>query len=171
MLSRILAAAGIATATLAIGAAETSRQTPVTSDVLVAILAQHFPGARLVAGASAKLPSYLVADFERDGKQDLVITYVDGETEKRGEGCYGMAILGNYVDGASAKVSFQMYDCFKEYSVEIRDIVAYRIGGSWAYQTFDPARSCVRVILKYDGRNFICHSNGRYQTIASSPRI
>jgi hypothetical protein len=98
-----------------------------------------------------------------------VVTYVDAETEKRGDGCYGIGIVTRY-DTEAGRVAFKEYDCFKEYSVDARSIIQTRMGGSYIYRRLNPPRPCVRIILKYDGRNFVCFDQGRYQTIATTPR-
>ena len=164
-----LLSCGVSFAALVSGAAELPGKGNLGAESLTALVAQHFGGARPADARGSRFPSHFIADFNLDGSLDLVVTYVDAETEKRGEGCYGIGIVTSY-DTEASRVSFQAYDCFKEYSVDTRSIIQIRTGGGYMYRRLNPPRPCVRIILKYDGRNFVCFDSGRYQTIATTPR-
>lgn len=169
MLVRALLFIGVAAGAIPAVAAEVSSPSFSTAN-LHALVARHFEGGQPVTSQSEKLPRYRIADFDGDGKLDVVVPYTDHETLKRGSGCYGLGIVTSFKEQGSAKRAFQTYNCFGEYTVEVRDFIPIKVGGKDQRQELQSPRACVRVILKYGDRDFICHTYGRFTSIYSTPR-
>lgn len=170
MLARALLSLCAATSVVSATAAEPP-PAPFSPASLEALVSHHFPGAKPIAGLGVKLPNHRVADFDLDGKPDLVAPFTDEEAMKRGPGCYGLGIVTSYDDARRAKRAFQLYNCFGEYSVEVREFIPIKVGGKETRMTLQSPRPCVRMILKYGDRDFICHQYGQFDSTYSTPRF
>lgn len=170
MLARALLSLCAATIVACATAAE-APSAPLSPASLEALVSNYFPGAKPIAGQGVKLPSHRVADFDGDGKPDLVAPFTDEETTKRGPGCYGLGIVTSYDDPGAARRAFQLYNCFGEYSVEVREFIPIKVGGKEQRMPLESPRPCVRMILKYGDRDFICHNHGRFESMYSTPRL
>jgi hypothetical protein len=97
-----------------------------------------------------------MADFDGDGRFDLVVPYTDAVTWKRGDGCYGLGIVSNYAEQNYAKPALKLYNCFKAYSIEVKEFIPIKIRGKEHRIPVQPPRPCVRIVLKYDEIEFVC---------------
>ena len=77
---------------------------PAAGDI-TALVTRYFPDGKVTGGTRANFPSYLVADFNGDGEDDLAVAIEDAETARRGQGCYALAIFNSFPHRSSARHS------------------------------------------------------------------
>ena len=129
---------------------------------ITALVAHYFPDAKITSGTRRDFPSYLVADFNGDGEDDLAVAIEDAETARRGEGCYALVIINSFRTAASSDIQpFRRYECFKAYSVERMDTIELKVRNvvKWRVKAVGP---CVRLTLTYDYVSRLCWLNGSY---------
>lgn len=134
---------------------------PAAGDI-TALVTRYFPDGKVTGGTRANFPSYLVADFNGDGEDDLAVAIEDAETARRGQGCYALAIFNSFRTAAPPGIQpFRTYECFKAYSVEGMDTIELKIRNAvkWRVKAVGP---CVRLTLTYDYVSRLCWLNGRY---------
>jgi hypothetical protein len=139
----------------AVAASDPQPESMSKSDLAV-LVARHFPGAESVESRGLQFPSFRIADFDGDGRLDVVVPYTDRVTAKRGDGCYGLGFVSNYADQKSAKPVLQLYNCSKEYKIEVKEFIPLKIAGRERRIPVQPSRPCVRIVLKYDEIEFVC---------------
>lgn len=171
MLIRIFLAGLAASTPFGAISAEESAPVSISQVEHSALLAQHFPGASIPPDSVPTLPTFRVADFDVDGRMDLLLLYTDAESAKRGPGCYGIGVIRSYQEPSSAEIAFQHYNCIKEYTVEIRESIPISISGVERISPLRSPRACIRLILKYGDRDFVCYGNGQFHASYSTPRI
>lgn len=131
-------------------------------EAVAAAARRYFDGAVIASGTRIDFPSYLIADLNGDGQDDLVVALTDDETLKRGEGCYALGIVNSFRSEKPPETwSFHEYDCFKEYRAEKLESIAVKAREITMFR-FRPIGPCIRLTLKYDGQTTICWYSGRY---------
>ena len=134
---------------------------PIGRDI-AALVSAYFPNSKVTGGTRPNFPSYLVADFNGDGEDDLAVAIEDAETAQRGPGCYALVIINSFRNAAPQGIQpFRIYECFKAYSVEGMDTIELKVRNvvKWRVKAVGP---CVRLTLTYDYVSRLCWLNGRY---------
>jgi hypothetical protein len=134
---------------------------PAAGDI-TALVTRHFPDAKVIGGTRPNFPSYVVADFNGDGEDDLAVAIEDAETVRRGQGCYALVIINSFRTAPASDVQpFRTYECFKAYSVEGMDTIELKVRNvvKWRVKAVGP---CLRLTLTYDYVARLCWLNGSY---------
>lgn len=147
-------------------AAEERAESVLNDASLAQLVAYHFGDARL-AGGTDPLPRFLVADLNGDGRDDLVVAYVDEETKKRGAGCFGIGIVNGYLEPRDGQFPFHTYDCFSKYALKEMP----HLPNPWTGEALArPSSMCVEITLRYGDIDLLCWLNGNYQTFTTGRR-
>jgi hypothetical protein len=137
---------------------------PIGGDI-AALVTAYFPNSKVTGGTRPNFPSYLVADFNGDGEDDLAVAVEDAETARRGPGCYALVIINSFRTAAAPGIQpFRTYDCFKAYSVEPMDTIELKFRNV-VKQRVKAVGPCVRLTLTYDYLSRLCWLNGRYEKL------
>jgi hypothetical protein len=132
---------------------------------IAALVSAYFPNSKVTGGTRSNFPSYVVADFNGDGEDDVAVAIEDAETARRGQGCYALVIINSFRIAAPPGIQpFRPYECFKAYSIESMDTIELKVRNV-VKQRVKAVGLCVRLTLTYDYVSRLCWLDGRYEEL------